>query len=93
MSNPINLNSKALEAAAKVVNGLRHVTTGDSWDDSFEYFTRSAVAAYLDEAGTPMKHCVRHNERSLAGKVCHRGTATKPCVVVDAVLVLGGNDD
>ena len=36
-----------IDAATKIVNGLRHVTTEDGWDDSIEVFAEAAVKAAL----------------------------------------------
>ena len=89
------MNRKAIEAAAEIVNGLRHVTTGDSWDDSFEDFTRSAVATFLDEAGTSTVWCERHDAPQINPKICMewpRGFYNiRSCQFVDAVLVLGSD--
>ena len=85
MSDLMSLNSKALEVAAKVVNSLRHVTTGDSWDDSFEDFTRLAIAAYLDEADTPVRWCVTHDGEPVEGGV--------DCVITDGFRILVRNQE
>ena len=37
-----------IEAAAIIINGLRHVTTEDGWDESVPVFTKYAIDAALN---------------------------------------------
>ena len=82
------MNSKALEAAAKVYVG--YTANGGLVAQSA---AEDMVAAYLDEAGIPKKWCAAHETQSASGRVCI-GTArsNRPCVIVDAVLVIGENE-
>ncbi len=74
-----------------------------SWDDlppipKTKYLadTKIGVAAYLDEAGTPMDWCEIHDAPRINPKICMewpRGFYNvRSCRFVDAVLVIGGND-
>ena len=91
------MNSKALEAAWDVVNER------NAYLNSPEENLRLAIAAYLDEAGTPIRWCKEHESTSngLAtpevcririGELLDELQGGRACVIVDAVLVIGGNE-
>ncbi len=40
-----------IEAAVIIINGLRHVTTEDGWDESVPVFTEEAISAALTLPG------------------------------------------
>lgn len=107
MSETVTLDSKALEAVAKVLE----IHLPYEVEPYALRLAESAVAAYLDEASTPTKWCEEHGSgvnwytgTDIINKVArcdaHRlltwpgqTSNTKDCVIVDAVLVIGATDD
>ncbi len=45
------------EAAAKIIYGLRHVTTEDGWDESVPVFTKAAINAALGVSDSEHTKC------------------------------------
>ena len=93
------MNSKALEAAArhewKANFELGRIIKPREFDEEhfIDYLvarTQYIFAAYLDEAGTPIRWCTTHEEPMQDVHSDH--IVDESCVIVDAVLVIGGNE-